>query len=872
MKSNPVPILQTSSVQDHHTPLSTPLRLALREIRNRPKGFGVFLLCLMLGVGAVSGIGTLSAALDAGIRNNTRIILGGDLEIRQTHMPIPDAVQEALEQYGAVSRVVRMRAMVRGPAGATTLTELKAVDDNYPLYGSVGLRSKADLAERLTNGQTSASRNQPPSAVAEESLLLRIGASVGDLVMVGETAFRITDVLEREPDKAAGFFGLGPRLLVSLDDLEATGLLQPGSVVRYGLRTALLPGVAAESVREDLNRQFPQATWQVREHGAAARGLTRAIDNFAKYLGLVGLAALLIGGLGVAGSVHAYFESRRNTLATMRCLGATSRTLFVFCLGQVLFMAVIGSISGLALGLSAANLGAIFLTRSLGLQAVPGVYPDVLATALILGLCTTLAFVLRPLFLALRFSPSELFRGYVQPDPQPLRWRERGMILVAWCALGGLIVASVDDIQTAVGFLIAALVSVIVFAAVARIVKLVAARASRSRIVRLWVGPRLRHALANLHRPGAMTAGVIFSLGLGLTMLTTVALVDASVLDRIKRQMPQQAPDFFFVDIPRAEIVAFREAVQSWPEVTQWRDQPSVRSRILEIGGLSPEEALQDPSVEWVIRGERGVTFANRPMEDVRIVGGSWWPEDYAGPPQVCMDANIARGLGAGLGDTLVMGVLGREVRATITCLREVDWESLALNHSIIFSPGVLEAAPYTHIATISLEPGTSAARREALVSALTRDFSRTAAVDVRDVLKDVARVTDQVGIGVRAAAGMTLLAGVVVLAGVVRTGLHRRGYEAAVFKVCGATRGDVRVMLGLEFLFLGAVSALLAGILGTGLAWWFVTQILEDPWVFMPRTLLMVLLLALLAVLVFGLAGMRSVLAARPWSMLRNE
>ncbi|WP_051434673.1 ABC transporter permease [Desulfonatronum lacustre] len=858
------------------TPLSTTLGLALREIRNRPKGFGIFLLCLVLGVGAVAGIGTLSAALDAGIRNNTRAILGGDLELRQAHAPIPDIAVEAFRAFGATSRVASLRAMARGPGGASTLTELKAVDEGYPLYGQARLRSGADLQAVLATREHEPEAE--PMAVAEAGLLARIGAGVGDLIVVGDAAFRVVDVLEREPDKAAGFFGLGPRLMISLDDLEATGLVQPGSLIRYAVRLALPPEgdrtAAARTVRGELETAFPEASWQIREHGSAARGLTRAIENLSKYLNLVGLAALLIGGLGVAGSVQAYFEGRRTTLATMRCLGATSRTLFIFCLTQVLVMALLGGLAGLVLGVGLANLGAAALARGLGLQAVLGLYPKVLATALILGLCTTLAFVLRPLYLALRFRPAELFRGYVQPVPRPLRFRERAMIGVTWLVLAGLMAAAVDDGRTVLAFFSAALVSVVLFYGAARLAGWGAAKISGhwARHSPRWAGPLVRQAVANLHRPGAMTASVIFSLGLGLTMLVTVALVDGSFQDRLLRQLPRNAPDFFFVDIPRNRVEALRETARSWPELLEWKDQPSIRGRITAIGGLTPEEALRDPAVEWAIRGERGVSFAARPMEDVRIVGGAWWPEDYRGPARVCMDEGIARGLSAGLGDTLMMNILGREIQAEITCLREVDWESLALNHSIIFSPGILDGAPYTHIATVSLAPETPEERRAALLTALSEDFSRVVAVDVRDVLEDVARVTDQVGLGVRAIAAMTLLAGVVVLAGVVRAGLDRRRYEAAIFKVCGATRRDVVTTLGLEFLLLGGVAASLAAGLGTGLAWWFVRRVLDDPWTFLPGTLLTVLALGLLVVLGCGLAGMRSVLSARPWVLLRNE
>ncbi|WP_045218403.1 ABC transporter permease [Desulfonatronum thioautotrophicum] len=860
-----------------NTPLRTTMGLALREIRNRPKGFGIFLLCLILGVGAVAGIGTLSAALDAGIRDNTRAILGGDLELRQAHAPIPADVLAMLQGFGETSRIATLRAMARGPDGASTLTELKAVDRGYPLFGQVQLRSGTDLQNTLASGGTH------PAAVAEAGLLARINAQVGDLITVGDLAFQVVDVLEREPDKAAGFFGLGPRLMISLDELDATGLVQPGSLVRHAVRLAL-PGAGArtmteQAVRAEIEAAFPEASWQVREHGSAARGLTRAIENLAKYLNLVGLAALLIGGLGVAGSVQAYFESRRSTLATLRCLGATSRTLFTFCLTQVLAMAFLGGLAGLALGLGLANIGAAALARGLGLQAVLGLYSGVLATALVLGLCTTLAFVLRPVYLALRFRPAELFRGYVQPVPQPLVPRERAVIVLTWLALAGLMALAVGDGQTVAAFFSAALVSVLLFSGAARLVKWAAAATGS-----FWAGnisrgrrayatsPLLRQAVANLHRPGAMTSSVIFSLGLGMTMLVTVALVDGSFQDRLARQLPQNAPDFFFVDIPRNQIDALREKSRSWPELQEWRDQPSIRGRIVAIGGLDAEEALRDPAVEWAIRGERGVTFAARPMEDVRIVGGSWWPEDYRGPAQVCMDEQIVRGLSAELGDTLVMNILGREIQAEITCLREVDWESLALNHSIIFSPGILDAAPYTYIATVSLAQATPPDRRAALPASLSEEFNRVVAVDVQDVLEDVARVTDQVGMGVRATAAMTLLAGVVVLAGVIRAGLERRRYEAAIFKVCGATRRDVVTTLGLELLLLGGVAASLAAGLGTGLAWWFVHRILNDPWTFLPGTLLTVLALGLLVVLGCGLIGMRSVLSARPWALLRNE
>ncbi|MBI4184298.1 MAG: FtsX-like permease family protein [Proteobacteria bacterium] len=843
--------------------LAHALRLARRELRGGLRGFAVFLACLALGVGAIAAVGTLSAAVKAGLAGEGRNLLGGDVRIHLAQRPAePAALDWIAREGGVIARVVEMRVMAFAAAGAggaegaaRTLVEMKAVDSAYPLYGAVELDGGGALADAL------ALRDGRFGAAVDSGVLGRLGLAPGGRLRIGEAEFEVRALIAREPDRIAGRFILGPRVLVSPEGLAASGLARPGSLIRYDYLIRLPAEVDAGRWVERLDAAFPGAGWRVQDFRHAAPGVVRFVDRTTLFLTLVGLTALLVGGIGVANAVHSFLDGRTATIATLKCLGAPARVVFATYLVQVLGLALIGIAAGLIVGTAAPLLGAPALAGLIPVPLRPGLYPAPLAEAAGLGILTAVAFSLWPLGRAGRVPAASLFRSAVAPSgPGP------GLAVAAATAaavglLAVLTVASAADRIFALWFVVGAGVS---FAAL-RAAGLGLARLARALRVR---HPALRLGLANLHRPGAAMPSVVLSLGLGLSVLVTVVLIEANLARELEEELPERAPAFFFIDIQPDQMDGFLAAVRGVSGAGAVRSVPALRGRVVEVNGTPAEALSVPPHVAWALQGDRGLTYAARPPEGARLVAGRWWPADYAGPALVSMDAEIARGFGVGLGDTITFNVLGREIRATIANLREIEWRSFGLNFVFVLSPGTLAGAPQTHIATVEAGPAAEAA----LLRAVTDRFANVTAIPVREAIRTVGDILASLSAAVRATAALTLVAGALVLAGAIASGQHRRIYDAVVLKVVGATRGDVLAAFLVEYALLGTASAAVAAAVGSLAAYAVVTFVMETRFALAPGAVAAALPLALALTLAAGFAGTWRALGRKAAPLLRND
>jgi putative ABC transport system permease protein len=842
--------------------LPLALRLARREMRGGLRGFGIFLACLTLGVAAIAGVGSLSAAVDAGLKGDARVVLGGDLEFHLINRPASEAQLAALRQGGALSEVEQMRAMARRPDGARrSLIELKAVDGAYPLYGAIGLSPVQDLGAALGR------RDGQWGAVVDAAILPRLDVKLGDTIRIGDGDFVIRGVLTREPDFGGNMMIFGPRIMIGSGGLAATGLLQPGALISHSYRLRLALGIAAPEFIATMNARFPDAGWRVRDPSNATPSIERFLDRITLFLTLVGLTALLVGGVGIGNAVRGYLGGKVATIATLKCLGAPSALVFRLYFAQIMALAAGGILLGLAIGGLAPIGAARLIATQLPVAARIGFYPEPLAVAAAFGFLVTAGFSLWPLGRARDVPAATLFRDLVAPARQ----RPRALVIVATAAtalaLGALAVGVAPDRRVALWFVLGAVATLIAFRLVAEAVMAAARRIGHVPGV-MGGRPSLRLALANLQRPGAPTGSVVLSLGIGLTVLVTIALIEGNLLREVREALPAAAPSYFFIDIQPDQVAAFDRLMTTTPGVSGFERVPSLRGRISRINGVPVEDVAVAPNAQWAVNNERGLTYAAKPPRGSRIVAGTWWPEDYAGPPLVSLDGEIARGMGLDIGGTLTVNVLGREVTAKVASLRAIDWTSLGINYVIIFAPGTLEGAPQTHIATARATP----TAEDALERAVTDRFPNVSAIRVKDALDVIARLLDQIAVAVRLTAAITLVAGTLVLAGAVAAGHRRRVYDAVVLKVLGATRGDFGRVFVLEYGLLGLVTASIAGLIGSICAYLVLTRILHADWVFLPGAVLAVALLATVLTLVIGFAGTWKALGAKAAPLLRNE
>jgi putative ABC transport system permease protein len=835
----------------------------VRELRGGLRGFYVFIACIALGVMAIAGVGSFARALVDGLAREGRAILGGDLSFTLIQREASSEELAFLRRRGELSVGATLRAMARTDDGRSTLVELKAVDSAYPLYGKVTADPDRPLDQLL------APRAGVFGAAADPALLARLDLKPGARVAIGAAGFELGAALAAEPDKLASGIGFGPRLMIDIDALRATGLLQPGSLVRWHYRLRLPAGDAGDRAVQEVialaRAALPDAGWDIRTRSNASPQLERNVERFTQYLTLVGLAALLVGGVGVANSAKHYLDRKRNVIATMKSIGATGTRIFVIYLIQVLLLAAFGAAIGLVLGAAlpfaiAAALGAI-----IPLPFAPAVHPTELVLALAYGVLTASAFALWPLGRAHDVPVSALFRDEVAPQRRWPRLRYMAATAFAVTTLAGLAVAAAYDRRIAAIFVV---VSALVFLAlrlVAVLLMFVARHAPRVRstIVRL--------AIANIHRPGALTPTVVLSLGLGLALLVTVLEIDFNLRRQFLAALPDKAPSFYFLDIPAAESERFDAFVHAQAPRATFERVPMLRGRIVSANGVKAEDIKPRQDAAWVLQSDRGITYTGQIPEGSRVIEGEWWGSDYRGPPLLSFEKKLADGLGLHLGDLITVNVLGRNFTARIANMRAVDWQSLGINFVLVFSPNAFAGAPVTHIATITYPGGGAAAEEMALLKAAGTAFPGVTAVRVKDALDAVGSLVMNLVLAIRAASAVTLIAAVLVLGGALAAGHRHRVYDAVILKTLGATRTQLLAAYALEYLMLGAATVLFGVAAGSIAAWRVVVDVMAIRFEWLVAPALVAASLALSVTLLFGLLGTFAALGRKPAPVLRN-
>ena len=839
--------------------LAIAFRLARRELRSGLQGFRIFLACLVLGVGAIAIVGSLSAALERGIANEGRSLMGGDVEFSTLHnQPTPELLA-LIEGAGQVSKVATLRAMAAVPDKASALVEVKVVDDAYPLYGTLVLDPAIAMTDVMKTGPAGL-----PGAAVEQSLLDRLGITVGDTVRLGTQDFTVNAAIEREPDRISDGFVLGPRLLIGEAALESTGLARPGSLITWRYRVALPHPASDAAVKTLIDQAQPvleDEGWRVRSRENAAPGVRRFIDRLTFFLSLVGLTALIVGGVGVANAVKAFLERRTKNIATLKCLGAPARLVFWTYFIEVLLVAALGIGIGAALGLLTPPLAGALLSGLLPVPVSAGPEWWPVLRAALYGLLIVIAFAVWPLARAGKIPPSALFRDLVShAHARP----GVGILVVIALALTGIFLLTLTafpDPRVTRGYAAGIIASFIILAGLAQVLMWAAARLRPAR------SATARLAIANLYRPGTPTPSVVMSLGLGLTLFVTLALIDTNVSKELRDNLPDRAPAFFFLDVHSSEAETFTAAVEQ-AGATGVSAAPMLRGRIIAVNGVPSAEVKVSPDAAWALRGDRGITYSATAPENAELSEGAWWAPDHAGPPQVSFSADIAEGLDLKLGDTVTVNVLGREVTATVANLREVDWRSLQINFVMVFSPDTFAGAPHMYVITAQAEPE----REPGILKAVSGPFPTVTSIRVRDALDAINKLMGQLITAIRGANAMTLLVGILVLGGALATGLSGRIYDAVILKTYGATRGQLLRSLVIEYAVLGLATAAFAVIAGSLSAWAIITFIMELDWQFSLVTAVVTALLALLVTVTAGLVTTWSALKASPARVLRVD
>ena len=826
-------------------------RLARREIRGSVARFRVFLGALMLGVAAIGTVGSVAEAMRDGIAGNARLLLGGDVELRSLYMPTPDDLIDTASQYGTLSRTMTMRAMLQVD-GERRLVALKAVDASWPMVGSAELGNGGDLAAAIAPGKI----------VIDPKLAQGLGLEPGAMVRIGDADLEVSDALVYEPDRSVSFVTFGPRVLMSLASLETTGLMQPGAMITY--RTRLLlddsadRGVAVTSVKA----AAANGPVRVRDLMDAAPGFDVFIDRTEVFLVLVGLTALLIGGLGVAGAVRAWLGSRMPVIATLKCLGAPARLIFRTYLIQVMLIAGLGVCLGVVVAAIAPVFAIDLLSSYVTVPIAVSVYPLPLVVAAGFGMATSFLFALWPLAKAEEVRAANLFRRLNSiPGGRP-KPRYLAIAATALLALSGLALVATRDLQLTLIFILGSLATILLLGGLGELLLRVMRRVPAPR----YVPGRL--ALSAITRPGSPVRAIVIAFGLGLSVLVTVALSQANIGRQIDTRVSEDAPAWFFIDIQPDQIDRFMEITTTTEGVSEVLRTPMLRGRVTSLGGRDAGDYDMRGGSAWVLRGDRALTWSATPPESGEIIAGEWWPANYAGPPLASMSEEEALELDVWIGDEVTFNVLGRSVTAEISNIRSVDWESFSINFVFVLSPGLLDSAPHSWMASTRVSDDDAALRVDRNIAA---EFNNISAISVREAVDTAQRVIGLLGAAVQMTALVTLVAGIAVLAGTVASTEAQRLADSVILKVLGASRVAITIAWFLEYALLGFLAAIAAALIGSIASWGLITGFLDSTFELDFLLVLGVTMAGAFGTALLGLAGAVRTLGRKPAPLLRE-
>lgn len=829
--------------------------IARRDLHTGFRGLRLLFICLLLGVGTLAAIGSLTSAITAELAARGQLLLGGDIEFAVSQREASAEEKSRFDDLGMLSETIRMRAMAqRADASAdggpdAVLSELKAVDAAYPLYGSF----------TLADGR----RAPPPAADSlyiGPGLAERLAVGVGDSLRYGTATFRIAGIIGTEPDRVGEGFTLGPVAITSLDGMRRTGLIQPGSLyeAKYRVRTA--PGTDVATLTEDLGRELKDAGVEVKSRDRASPGANRFIERMGQFLSLIGLTALVVAGIGVSNGVSSYLAAKRGSIATLKVLGAGSGDVLRIYLLQVGAVTLLAILAGLVVGALSPPLLVALIGNALPVQPGFSLHPVPLLSAAAYGLLIALAFTLPPLARARTQPAAALFRSRIEGGGGVDRRTILQVALAAASIVALALVTAREPIFSA-GVLASVAAVLLLLLGVGAAVRRAARAVPRPR------RPLLRLAIANLYRPGSQTPALVIALGLALTLFVTLAAIQTSLTAEIERSVPRQAPDNFILDIPSTGQDQFRAIVAERAPEAELNMVPALRGTIVAFAGQRVSELEELPDGAWFLRGERGVTYAPTLPEGSELTAGEWWAPDYAGPPLVSLDEEAANTIGVGVGDTITVNVLGREIEARIASLRRINWDTMGFNYIMVFSPSTLASAPHTFAATLT----TDGTPDPGLTRALLAAFPTVSIIAVGEVIGQVTVLLEQMAGAILAAASIAILAGIAVLIGAIAASRQSRAYDSVIMKTLGANRWQVLGAQALEYALLAAVLAALAFALGAGAAWFVIVQLFEFTWAPDWGVVAATLLGGAAVTLGIGLAGSIPLMSVRPASALRQ-
>jgi putative ABC transport system permease protein len=838
--------------------------MAMREIRASWKRLLFFFVCIAIGVGSIVALRSVIQNVRGALASETRSLIASDI-LLTSNSPLSDDVRAVVAREVSAGRVsqttdaVEIATMVRPDDGRAVarMVELRAVQAAFPFYGTLTLREGAYSHDRLAGG----------GALVRPELLAQLNLRVGDRILIGTRPFEIRGVIDNEPGRSLGAFSLGPRVLVDLADLQATGLLSFGSRASYQLLLRAPDATVRElgaSLTDALRNKFVRSRGYWQNADRIGEDLTRA-EN---YLSLVGLVILILGGIGVSSVTRVFVQQKVRSIAILKCLGVTSRRVLAIYMTQVVALGAAGSALGVAMAATVIAAVPSFVGNLAGtLQIDYGLSTSAVQQGLAIGVLVSLLFSVVPLLEVRLVKPSLLLRNDV-PRLGRIDWLKWGVTGAVAAALVGVAAWQAGSLRVGLmlsaGFVATA--AVLHVAGIALIWAVQPLRFSRSFA--------LRQAVLHVVRPGNQTRVILLAVGLGSFFILGVRALQADLLRDFAVQIGPAAPDMFLIDIQPAQ----RQALSTYLDGQNGDAPPPTTIPVLRarVVGVQGREVTLD-SYEQV-RGRSGLsrefTITYRPAleRNEKVIQGAWWdPDTTVAEPEVSIEEGFLRNTPLNIGDRMTFDVLGRTVTARVSSIRQVDWQDFrAGGFMFVFRPGVFDAAPHTFIASFKgpADPDTRARMQAGLVA----QFPNVSVIDLREILQTVSGIISNVTTAVTVVGSLVLLSGALILVGAVSMTKFRRVYEAAILKTLGASSRLIAAMLLLEYGVLGAIAGTVGALGAIALSWAVATYALELAW--QPAIVLTIVGVAVTAVFVaaVGVIASWDVLRHKPLSTLRAE
>ena len=838
--------------------LSTPFKLAFLELKHGWKHFGVFVTCLILGVAIMATVNTFGSVVQNALNHEAQGLLGGNIEVRIRGVAAQDKEVQFLKKYGKVSYVATMRAMAHS-GEEHTLVELKAIDKNYPLIGDLEFNENINKSDVFKEN----------GIAVDRILLSQINAKLGDTIQLGEEVYTIKATLKKEPDRAVQIFNFGPRVMLSHESIKASKLVNTFSLVEHRYRILTKPEITVnevfeETVKQELQSNFPNTSWRVNSGTDGNRMLKRFLNQLLSFLNLSGLSTFLIAGIGIASAVRSYLSRKVETIAVLKVQGASKKliaktyimvltllSLFAGVVGVCIAQAIISSLMPILKGILPV------------LEGGSAMHFPSLLLAVWYGLLVAYLFSVPALLSALEICPALLFRSKINVLYLHNNKAVRLSVFIFSVLLFlTLYVTAVDKLFTIGAICLITLAFCLFYLCVTA----VKAWAKRIHVKKSW----LKLAVGNLYRPGATTGTVVFAIGISLMVLIALTLTESNFQQRIQKVVEERAPSLFMIDIQPHQKQNLEALLKEYsPHVMMY---PMVRGRVSYVNGVPANEVTVDPDIDWVMRGDRGISYSNKAPENAIISHGKWWNDTQASNnPLLSVDQRILSGMNLKLGDTITLTILGKDITAKIANARQIDYSTFQINFAMMLSQGVIDKMPHTSVATIHMENATNETEFE-IVKRIAKEFPGVTTIRTKEIVSLVQTLMNHIATALSLTVGLSLFAGLLVLASSLSSTIDQRRYDVAVLKVYGARKSDIIKSCTAEWMLLALITSIISAVIGTFSAYLINSQLRAQEFDLMPEVTLTTILLCCIIVWCVGFIGNRKLFNLRPSNILRNE